>query len=97
MNTMNGKMSQSFLIAAVLTVLLAVAGCNDGGSSKPNTKVSGFESDEALTAYLKEQYATSATPSPVRYYLMETDAAAPEAGGGRQGVFRNQYPGSGRG
>lgn len=85
MNTMNGKMSQSFLIAAVLTVLLAVAGCNDGGSSKPNTKVSGFESDEALTAYLKEQYATSATPSPVRYYLMETDAAAPEAGGADKG------------
>lgn len=81
MKTPKIKNFRPLFIAAFLAAMLAVAGCNDSESSKTSANVSGFESDEALTSYLKEQYATSATPSPVRYYMMEADEAVPEAGG----------------
>lgn len=81
MKTPNAKKFRPLLIALFLAAVLAAAGCNDSGSSKSSDNVSSFESDEALTSYLKEQYATSATPSPVRYYMMKADAAAPETAG----------------
>ncbi|MDO9263163.1 MAG: beta-propeller domain-containing protein, partial [Desulfosalsimonadaceae bacterium] len=80
MKTCKIKVFCPLLVAAFLTAVLAVAGCNEGGTSKTSIHVSSFESDEALTSYLKEQYAGSATPSPVRYYMMEADAAAPVGG-----------------
>jgi len=81
MKTCKIKAFRPLFIAAFLAAIL-IAGCNEGGSSKNSANVSSFKSDEALTSYLKEQYATSATPSPVRYYMMESNAAATDVAGG---------------
>ncbi|RJP89591.1 MAG: hypothetical protein C4518_09845 [Desulfobacteraceae bacterium] len=80
MKTCSIKSFCPLFIAVFLAVALALAGCNEGGSSKKTDTVSGFKSDEMLTSYLKDQYASSATPFPVRYYMMETDAATPSSG-----------------
>ncbi|MFZ2632926.1 MAG: beta-propeller domain-containing protein [Desulfosalsimonadaceae bacterium] len=80
MKTCKIKAFRPLLIAVFLAAVLAIAGCNEGGTSKTSIHVSSFESDEALTSYLKEQYATSATPSQVRNYMMEADATAPVGG-----------------
>jgi uncharacterized secreted protein with C-terminal beta-propeller domain len=84
MKTPKIKKFRPLFIAAFLAAVF-IAGCNDSGSSSSNSNVSSFKSDEALTSFLKEQYASSATPSPVRYYMMEADAAAPEAVGDSKG------------
>jgi uncharacterized secreted protein with C-terminal beta-propeller domain len=67
-------------MALVLACMMAVVGCNDSSSSS-GANADHFKSDEALTAYLKDQFATSATPSPVRYYMMENAPADSDAGG----------------
>jgi hypothetical protein len=71
--------SQTLILTIVLAAVLAVMGCNDSSSSS-SAKAKSFESDEALTSYLKEQYASSAIPTPVRYYMMENAAPDTDAG-----------------
>jgi inhibitor of cysteine peptidase len=79
MKNLRRHTSQTFILTIVLAAVLAIMGCNDSSSSS-SAKAKSFESDEALTSYLKEQYASSAIPTPVRYYMMENAAPDTDAG-----------------
>ncbi len=68
-----------WITAIILTAMMAFLGCNDSSSSS-NVKAKHFESDEVLASYLKKQFANSATPSPVRYYMMESATPDTDAG-----------------
>jgi uncharacterized secreted protein with C-terminal beta-propeller domain len=84
MKTLRSRDNHIYFLAIMLAAFLAVIGCNDDSSSS-SPKAKSFKSDEALTSYLKDQYANSATPTPVRYYMM--DNAAPESDAGADKGF----------
>ena len=79
MKTPKFRAATAFFMMVLLALIVVMIGCNDSGSSS-DSKISHFESDEALTSYLKEQYANSVTPYAVRNYMVDAEAGAPSAG-----------------
>ncbi|MBC2716750.1 MAG: hypothetical protein HF978_15710 [Desulfobacteraceae bacterium] len=64
----------SFILA--LTISASISGCA-GGSDVGNPESITFASDDALMAYLVDQYAQSALPDTVRIEKTDNDLAAP--------------------
>ena len=61
----------------VLPFYTSISGCA-GGSDVGNPENITFASDDALTAYLVDQYAQSALPETLQTEIMDDDAAAPK-------------------
>ena len=66
----------SFILA--LTIFASISGCS-GGSDVGNPETITFASDEALTAYLVDQYAQSALPDTIDIERTDSDMQAPGA------------------
>lgn len=63
-----------FILA--LTIYASISGCS-GGTDVGNPQTITFASDEALTAYLVDQYAQSALPDTIDIEKTDSDLAAP--------------------